>query len=84
MRKEICENPKVIYYWMTKAEQESTKEILAEEFKEWKQKKYRVCVFVSGTKNLTELTGKLLAHHKQVLAEKDSENQTLAQDTCAA
>ena len=69
---------------MTRAEQESTKEILAEEFKEWKQKKYRVCVFVSGTKNLTELTGKLLAHNKQVLAEQDNENQTIAQITCVA
>lgn len=85
MKKEVCKELKVVFYWMTQSEQENMKEILAEEYAKWNSQKYRVCSFVSGKEDLAELTKDLLVHNKEVLAEQEcSESQTSAQEECAA
>ena len=85
MTKEICEELKIVYYWTTPAEKENLQKVLDEEIKEWNQKKYRVCTFISGQGNLTELTKELIVHNQKVLAEQEyNENQTTAQEECAA
>lgn len=85
MLKEICENQKIVYYWMTQEERDSNQEMLTVEYKEWKEKKFRVCTFISGKEQLIDLTKELLVHNQNVLAEQESnENQTTAQEECAA
>lgn len=81
MLKEICENQKIVYYWMTQEERDSNQEMLTVEYKEWKEKKFRVCTFISGKEQLIDLTKELLVHNQNVLAEQESnENQTTAQE----
>ena len=81
MLKEICENQKIVYYWMTPEERDSNQEMLTVEYKEWKEKKFRVCTFISGKEQLIDLTKELLVHNQNVLAEQESnENQTTAQE----
>ena len=81
MLKEICENQKIVYYWMTQDERDSNQEMLTVEYKEWKEKKFRVCTFISGKEQLIDLTKELLVHNQNVLAEQESnENQTTAQE----
>ena len=85
MKIEICEKQKIVYYWMTQEERDSNQEMLTAEHKEWKKKKFRVCTFISGQGNLTELTKELIVHNQKVLAEQEyNENQTTAQEECAA
>ena len=85
MLKEICEKQQIVYYWMTQEERDSNKEMLTAEYKEWKKKKFRVCTFISGKEQLIDLTKELLVHNQKVLAEQESnENQTTAQEECAA
>jgi hypothetical protein len=44
-------------------------------FKDWKNKGYKVCVFISGTGNLVDLTKELLIHNKELAARKDQTQQ---------
>lgn len=82
---EICNETKIVYYWITKEERDSNLDKLTTEYQEWRKKKYRVCTFVSGKDNLTELTKELLIHNKKVLAEvENSKNPTITQEKCAA
>lgn len=71
MTLEICEKTRIAYYWLTREEDETTKELLKPEFKDWKNKGYKVCVFISGTGNLVDLTKELLIHNKELAAQKD-------------
>lgn len=71
MTLEICEKTRIAYYWLTREEDETTKELLKPQFKDWKNKGYKVCVFISGTGNLVDLTKELLIHNKELAAQKD-------------
>lgn len=66
MLREIQHEPKIIYFWMTQEERDSSKDMLVTEYQEWCKKNYRVCIFVSGKENITELTKALLTHNKKV------------------
>lgn len=72
MTLEVCENNRIAYFWLTCEEKadEELQNILQDIYKEWKQKGYKVCTFVSGGGNLVDLTKELLVHNKQVLAKK--------------
>ena len=70
MTLEICEKTRIAYYWLTREEDETTKELLKPQFKDWKNKGYKVCVFISGTGNLVDLTKELLIHNKELAARK--------------
>lgn len=69
---DICERDKIAYYWLSKEEKTDNgfRESLKPEYREWKNKGYKVCVFLSGTGDLVENTKELLIHNKKVLAEK--------------
>ena len=72
MMLEVCEKNRIVYYWLTceeKADEDLQNELQVK-YKEWKQKAYKVCTFVSGGGNLVDLTKELLIHNKQVLAKK--------------
>ena len=75
MTLEICEKTRIAYYWLTREEDETTKELLKPQFKDWKNKGYKVCVFISGTGNLVDLTKELLIHNKELAARKDQTQQ---------
>ena len=72
MTLEICEKTRIAYYWLTREEDENgTKEMLKPAFVKWKTEGYKVCVFISGTGNLVDLTKELLIHNKELAAQKD-------------
>ena len=73
MVREVCEEKKIAYYWLSKEEKENSKlrQSLKPEYGEWKKKGYKVCVFLSGNENIVELTKELLIHNKEVLAREN-------------
>lgn len=66
MKKEICSNGKIVYYWLSQAEKadQDLQASLREEYAQWRSMRYTVCVFTSGTEDLVKLTKELLAHNK--------------------
>lgn len=68
---EVCEQNKIAYYWLSRAGKEKAlRESLKPDYRDWKAKGYKVCVFLSGKCNIVELTKELLVHNKEVLAAK--------------
>lgn len=66
MQREICSEEKIVYYWMTRTEKadQSLQKSLQPEYTQWRNMKYKVCVFTSGTEGLLESTKELLLHNK--------------------
>ena len=72
MTLEICEKTRIAYYWLTREEDDNgTKEMLKPAFMKWKSEGYKVCVFISGTGNLVDLTKELLIHNKELAVQRD-------------
>lgn len=69
---DVCEENRIAYYWLSREERDNQelRKSLNPEYKAWKEKGYKVCVFLSGEGNLVELTKELLIHNKEVLAKK--------------
>lgn len=69
---EICEQQKIAYYWLSQEEKENKtfRESLKTDYRKWKDKGYKVCVFLSGNGDIVELTKELLVHNKEVFAKK--------------
>ncbi|MBQ7290368.1 MAG: hypothetical protein IJW76_01420 [Clostridia bacterium] len=44
-------------------------------YDEYRQKKYRIVLFESGTCDLTMLTGELLKHNAEVMARKEPQQE---------
>ncbi len=65
MKININDNEKMVDIWLTKSESkdDSVKAMLKEQFAAYKQKKYTVFVFYSGTESLTEQAAALLKHN---------------------
>ena len=68
MTMEVCETTRIVYYWLSSDERDSSS-TLNEDYRRWKSKGYKVCTFVSGDGNLVDLTKDLLVHNKQVVAQ---------------
>ena len=66
--REIQQNPNIIYFWMSKEERDNNQELLKNEYNRWKNIGYQVCTFVSGKKDLIELTKELLVKNRNVFA----------------
>jgi len=69
---DVCTDNRIAYYWLSKEERDNQelRESLQPEYKEWKNKGYKVCVFLSGDGDLVKSTKELLIHNKEVLAKK--------------
>ena len=67
---EVSEKDKIAYYWLSKEEKANTefRDSLRPGFGKWKEKGYKVCVFLSGEGDLFENTKELLLHNREVLA----------------
>lgn len=75
MMVDVCENPNIVYYWLSQAEKEDMElqSSLTAQRKEWKDKGYRVCTFISGKGNLVDLTKDLLVHNRDILVQKQEQ-----------
>lgn len=62
---EVSEKDKIAYYWLSKEEKEDKelRDSLNPAYKDWKEKGYKVCVFLSGKGDIVELTKELLIHN---------------------
>ena len=70
---EVCDKNKIAYYWLSREEKEdkALRESLKPDYRNWKAKGYKVCVFLSGKGDIVELTKEWLLHNKEVLAAKN-------------
>ncbi|MBR2869312.1 MAG: hypothetical protein IKB88_09685 [Clostridia bacterium] len=70
---DVCDKTKIAYFWLSQEERNNEEfyESLRPQYREWKNKGYVVCVFVSGKESLVENTKELLVHNKMVLAKKN-------------
>ena len=75
MEMNVHDDQKYVSIWLTKAEAADVqmREQLKPLYKKYKQKKYRVVVFESGTGDLLTLTKDLLKHALEVNARKERE-----------
>lgn len=75
---DVDENKKIVYYYLSREERDNKefRESLKPSYKEWKEKGYITCVFLSGDGDLLELTKELLIHNKMVLAKKELEERS--------
>ncbi len=83
MIKEINENSKIIFYWLTQKERndDNLQQDLNKKYDEHKSKGYKVCTFVSGDGNLLDNTKNLLLHNREIIAEQSfGDNSSLNAD----
>lgn len=55
---DVCTEEHIAYYWLSKEERENRelRASLQPEYREWKGKGYKVCVFLSGDGDIVEST----------------------------
>ena len=74
---EICVNEgnKLVEIWLTNGEKEdeALQEQLKSTYREYKEKKYLVAVFQSGSRNLYDATADLLCYNRKRLAQREVE-----------
>lgn len=77
MTVEVCENPNIVYYWISQAEKGDVKlqSSLTAQHKHWTDKGYRVCTFVSGRENLVDLTKELLIHNQEIFSSAELQHE---------
>ena len=66
MEMNIRDNERIVEIWLTNSEKtnEKLKKSLQPIFDEYKQKKYKVAVFQSGSRDLADSTAGLLLHNR--------------------
>ena len=71
MEIDILDDRKLVEIWLTNSEKddEQVNEQLKPLCKEYKEKKYLVVVFKSGTRNLADATSDLLCYNRKRMAE---------------
>ena len=77
MKTRVNEEKKIVEIWLTNAEQEDVelRESLKPLYAKYKQEKYKVAVFLSGSRDLFKQTEALLLHNQTVLARRDLERE---------
>ena len=62
----VCDNKRIIEIWLTNKEniEECWKKSLQSLLENYKQKKYKIAIFKSGEKKLTDCTAGLLLHNR--------------------
>lgn len=73
----VRDDEKLIEVWLTKQEREKLeiKEQMAEIYRQGKEKRFLVAVFLSGQEELGELTSALLRHNRDKLARREVEQR---------
>jgi len=77
LKTKVNEEKKIVEIWLTNAEQkdEELRESLKTLYEKYKQEKYKVAVFLSGSRDLFKQTEALLLHNQTVLARHDLERE---------
>ena len=77
MTVEVCENPNIVYYWLSQVEKDDAElqSSLTAQHKDWNNKGYRVCTFLSGRENLVGLTKDLLIHNQEIFSSKEPQHE---------
>ncbi len=79
------DSAKIVEVWLTNAEKDDPEvhESLKPLYKEYKEKKYLVAVFMSGTQDLYELTRDLLIYNRRRMAEREVKAEREAAERAA-
>ena len=77
MKLNVKDDKKIVEIWLTNAEQEDKKlrQSLMPLYAKYKREKYKVAVFLSGSRDLFKQTEALLSHNQTVLARRDLERE---------
>ena len=77
MKTRVNDEKKIVEIWLTNAEQEDEelRESLKPLYAKYKKEKYKVAVFLSGSRDLFTQTEALLLHNQTVLARRDLERE---------
>lgn len=77
MKIEINRQSKIVELWLTNAEQQDSSfmEGLAAYYEPYQAEQYRVAIFLSGSKELSEVTEELLLHNRTVAAKSEQEQE---------
>lgn len=86
MKIEVNDINKTVFFWLTKTEQEDPelRESLKPTYIKYKEKKYTVAVFFSGSGDLFAGTRDLLLYNQKVSAKRDLELQKAFQNDTAS
>ena len=73
----VRDDRKIVDIWLTNEEQQdqALREKLKPLYQQYKAKKYKVAVFLSGSRDLAEETGALLRHNKRRIAELEVQRE---------
>lgn len=77
MKMQVNHQNKIVEVWLTNNEQQDAAlmEGLQAHYQQYKEKKYKVAVFYSGKRDLTDLTEELLLHNRTVAARREVEQE---------
>jgi len=77
LKTRVNDEKKIVEIWLTNAEQEDEelRESLKPLYAKYKKEKYKVAVFLSGSRDLFTQTEALLLHNQTVLARRDLERE---------
>ncbi len=81
MQMNVNEKSKIVALWLTRAEKEDTalQESLKPIYRQYKEQKYLVAVFLSGEEELYPQTRDLLLYNRRRQAEKEVQRQKAEQ-----
>ena len=73
----VRDDRKIVDIWLTNEEQQdqALREKLKPLYQQYEAKKYKVAVFLSGSRDLAEETGALLRHNKRRIAELEVQRE---------
>lgn len=73
----VNQQNKIVELWLTNDEQQDQvlMRSLHAQYQQYKEKKYKVAVFCSGSRELANVTEDLLLHNRTVVARKDLERE---------
>ena len=73
----VRDDKKIVDIWLTNEEQQdqAIRESLKPLYQQYKEKKYTVAVFLSGSRDLAEETSALLRHNKRRVAELEVQRE---------
>ena len=75
----VKDDKKIVEIWLTNAEQQNKelRKSLEPLYAKYKQKKYKLAVFLSGSRDLFKQTEALLLHNQTVFARRDLERSQI-------
>lgn len=75
MEQIIYKEEKLVEYWLTNVEKEDTalQQHIQNECQNWKEQKYKVVIFYSGTTDLLAATKPLISYNLKLMLDKEKD-----------